>query len=196
MEAVVTTVIGLAGGLGLSALWWYWLAHKVQPTMEFGTGISRLVTNSGDTVYRVKIGNTSKRRGVIDVVIYGRIHFPGVSPYLRVIRGTTVTMGLKISNGHVLRIGPASNTFVTFRMDDALNTAEASRILHTLFPITTQRVGLTLEGLLMRSHGAYVRIGVLCFDEWSGSRKYFSSQKYGHEHIAEGVFRGFELVPD
>lgn len=85
LEAVITTIIGLLGGFMLSALFWYVTVHMIGPSLEFSEQISRIADSTGATVYRVKIRNSNKRRGIIDVTFKVSIRLPmrAVDPLAR-----------------------------------------------------------------------------------------------------------------
>jgi hypothetical protein len=151
---------------------------------------------NGDFEYRVKIQNMSTRRAALDVMIYGSIRFPGISPYGRPTAGTVPTVAMILSSQHAIRVPPNLAKFVYIRFSDTLATEQAVRMIGHLYPIPAQRANLTLEDLLRRSAGAYLAFDILCFDEWSGARKYFSSHNYGEKDVVLGVFRGLDVVAD
>jgi hypothetical protein len=190
-------IVGLLGGLLLSIGWWYILAHRFGPSLKFGEQIGFLYSASGEKRYRIKIVNAGRRRGIIDVSVRAYIRFPGVSLYPVDMPSNINAIKMLTSTEHIMRLKPKTSQVLQLKFAETVQKSldEGELLIRKLYPVESQRATLTLESLLKRSHGAFVQIRVLCYDEWSGSRKYFESPKYGAADIAFGKYQGTAVVP-
>ncbi|WP_446212212.1 hypothetical protein [Micromonospora sp. IBSANI012] len=200
METWVTTVVGLAGGLLLSVAFWYFTSHIIVPSVQFHDFISkRDHRGSGKTVYRFRINNPRRKRGVIDVSIQARVHYLGVSLIPRSDKGLNVKsnrtmLDVPLDNKHLFRLAPGARRVIWL---------DLHRMNFGNFPFTAEQKAVVVNGgstaletLFALGDDAYLRIEVLCYDEWSGSRRYYSSREYRASDIKLGVFDGDGIRPE
>jgi hypothetical protein len=194
VEAVVTTIVGLVGGLALSAAFWYWTVHIIRPSLEFSTNISRIVNASGETLYRVRVRNLSRRRGVIDLTFGVTLRYPERA--IRPDAATSSFNSIKIEtrNDGIFRLSPRTRQLVVMDLKATLDSNRNRGIIAALYPVVPQRSNLDLEALLRRSEGAYIVVRLLGYDQWSGARRYFESRHYQADDIKQGYFDGVDIV--
>lgn len=195
MEEVITTVIGLLGGLLLSAAFWYWTVHVLRPEIDFSSGMARRTDDTGRTVYSAKIRNAGRRRGVIDVTVEASLRFPTRAFRPGAPDDSISSFPIAVRTGSFYRLAPGRERLVTMDLATTLLDDDARDFISALYPIPTQRAGLDLEALLRRSPGVHVELHVLCFDEWSGSRRYYKSRPFTADSIRAGHFAGMTVVP-
>jgi len=194
VATVLTTLIGLIGGFLLSALFWYITVHVISPQIVYAEDISKIIDATGRDVYRVKIRNPSKRRGIIDISVRVSVRFPANSLRAGARAGNIVSFSLNVENPNIWRLAPGKSQVIDIDFINSLLKKSAQDIIATLYPVKDQRADLTLEALLHRGAGSYVRASLLCYDEWSGARKYFESKKYIADDIKTGFFSGMSVA--
>ena len=195
METLITTLAGLGGGLALSLLFWYWQTKWIVPRVAFSTAISRIRRPDGAFVYRVKISNTGRRR-VIDANFYCKIVYVS-APTLSAagLKNVIVNLLVPLAPSHVFSIGSGNRWLVQLKTDsNALRTAD-SRYTDEVISVIEQSDDGPLEKLMSLGERAVARIHVLCYDEWSGARKYFVSPSYSVDQIIPGSFAGLKVEP-
>lgn len=195
MESLITTLVGLFGGLLLSIAFWYFMAHVIVPSLVFSEAISRLVhSETGKTIYRVKVRNHRRRRGVIDISIEARIHYRGLLLIPRdddVQPSNALMLDVPLDNPHLFRLGPGGGRVIWLDLD---------RIAFGNFPFTSELKNMAksgegdvLESLLGVGNDAYLTIHVLCYDEWTSARRYYSSRQYRKDDVKAGRFTGMDV---
>lgn len=186
MEATITTLIGLVGGLLLSAVFWYWLTHVVSPRAAFSAVVSRITDTGGEPRYRVKVTNPARRRDIIDLSYVASIEFPGMRAFAEEVAARPV-LPLELSKEQTFRISARGYTIVAVSLPppDAL---ARTHVIRALYPEPVARNRLTIERVLADTPGAYLRLQVLRNDGWSGARKYFSSPHYMAGDVVPGDF--------
>jgi hypothetical protein len=194
MVTILTTFIGLIGGFLLSALVWYITVHVIRPQVIFSEDISKIVDATGRDVYRIKIRNPGRRRGIIDISIRVSVRYPAQALRPGARKGNIVSFSLHIDNPNIWRLAPSRSHVIDIDFGSSLSQKSTQDIITTLYPVEDQRANLTLETLLRRSFGSYVRAVLLCYDEWSGARKYFESKHYTTDNIKEGYFTGMSVA--
>jgi hypothetical protein len=195
MEAFVTTVIGLVGGFILSGLFWYITVHIVAPRITFGDGISKLALADGTFRYRIRVQNVG-RRAVIDATVNVNLIYPNLRGGTIPETTSTRYFNVDLRASHVFRIaGGRGNRVLTFDYASFLARMQDDRVFKFLYPVAEQRRSLTLEDMLSRTPGANIRVRVLCYDQWSGARKYFESRPYRLGDVKLGVFSGLHVTP-
>ncbi|MER7586514.1 hypothetical protein ABTW72_03160 [Micromonospora sp. NPDC127501] len=200
METFVTTVVGLVGGLLLSVAFWYFTSHIVVPSIQFHEFISkRDHRGSGKTIYRFRIKNPRRKRGVIDVSMQARMHYSGVSLIPKTdkdlsVKSNRTMLDVPLDNKHLFRLAPGARRVIWL---------DLHKMNFGNFPFTSEQKAMVLNGgsaaletLFALGDDAYLRIEVLCYDEWSGSRRYYSSREYRTSEIKLGVFDGDEIRPE
>ena len=195
MSDAIWGLTGLVGGFIVSVAWWYLLTHRLTPAVRFGEQISVLEGPGGTPRYRIKILNTHRKRRVIDCSVYAALRFPGVRMYDQAPENLN-SVKLDLSEDYIVQIAPGNSRVIRVEAQTSIADAFArgSLILERLYPVCEQRGYLSLADILMRSEGAYVVVRILCFDEWSGSRKYFESPRYTKSDLAYGPFKGLTVV--
>lgn len=180
---MVATLVGLLGGLLLSALFWYSMAHVIVPKITFGDHLALRTPASGERVLRLGIRNSGRRRAV-DVKYKATIWFPGLSAAAGVPGTPGINLALSKTDDFVLPVG--RTVILTLRLEDDQILARQP-VIHALYPIEAQRDGLTLDALLSRSEGSFVVMHVLCSDDFSGSRRYFRSADLTRSNVVHKV---------
>lgn len=188
MEAVITTLIGLFGGLFLSIAFWYWTVHVIRPSIEFSPDISKIIDATGATIYRVKLRNPSRRRGVIDLAFGVSIRYPTAAIRPGARASSVVSFEVVTRRDGMYRLAPRRTQLIDMDLRATLETDGARDLVAALYPVVEQRAGLDFEALLRRSPGAHVVVRVLCYDQWSGARRYFQSKNYEDSDIKSGYF--------
>jgi hypothetical protein len=105
-----------------------------------------------------------------------------------------VSFSLNVENPSIWLLAPSKSQIIDIDFANSLSQKSAQDIITTLYPVENQRPRLTLEKLLHRSFGSYVIATLLCYDEWSGARKYFESKHYTADDIKEGYFTGMSIA--
>jgi hypothetical protein len=109
--AILTTMIGLIGGFILSALLWYITVHLVRPQIIFSNDISKIVDATGRDVYRIKIRNAGRRRGVIDMSIRISVRYPAEALRPKAGRGNFASLSLNVEYPNVWRLVRCAKVF-------------------------------------------------------------------------------------
>lgn len=187
--------VGALIGFALSLAVW-WVQYRVLvPAMAFGEGISKL-SNASGVVYRLKIENGG-RRGIIDLTVDVRVFFPSaVVEYSEAPRRrSTASLSITTPNREIMRLGPGQNRMI--RLDLRNQTWEPYNpgLLKALGIDPRAAGAVSLEQTLSADPDAYLRVRVLAYDEFSGSRKFFESPKYSPDDIVIGTFDGLNLRP-
>lgn len=195
IESVLSTVIGLLGGVILSAFFWYFITHLIVPKVAFSEQITKRFTVDRKPVYELRVTNASRRRGIVDlyvtvlVISTGLKMFPGS-------RGTT-TIVLPVSHyaHNILRLRPRKG-FRVIRLDLDKTFQMADQHHRRLFSLDEYDPESkdALEYLLSQGENGSLVIEMLGYDEWSGSRKYFQSPSYKIEDIIHGQFDGLHII--
>ena len=207
LATIASTLAGVLSGFLLSVAFWAWLTHGLTPKLKFAEDIGVLRSASCTSEYRIKVMNMSKRRALIDLSISGVIRFPGFSSYAETTGGTVPTIRLVLSSSHSMRVAPGYSKIIRILVPETLSGSGASRIDRALGSGRARQRGrfcflrcrpsespcLTLEDFMGRHAKAHIRFYVLCYDEWSGSRKYFASPDYSVQDIKSGKFVGLKV---
>jgi hypothetical protein len=185
---------GALAGFLLSLLLW-WLQYRVLvPVLQFSEDLSKL-TDADGAVYRFKVLNASRRRGVIDLTFNVRLHLgKGVVGYAEAdLTKTTSYIRIYTAIDGVIRLSPGVSRIVRFdlRPDRWIDTSPRLLAAAGIDPEGTQEV--TLESLLSATPEAYLQVRVLAYDEVSGSRKYFASPKFRAGDIKLGPYNGLKV---
>jgi hypothetical protein len=188
---VAEVLVGLCGGVALSAASWWVLTHMVVPRIHFSDAVSVLPDpDYGGVRYRVKLRNRGPR-DVIDLAVEARIRFPRRSrlrPHAS--RRSTAILRVPVSVDRLPQLKRRSNRVIhlyTHELDPELIPEELRSSLE-------ERAEGSLEALLARFDGSYVQLQVLAFDAFSGARKYYESPKYYADFVRPGYFKGVRVV--
>jgi hypothetical protein len=99
---------------------------------------------------------------------------------------TTVLLNTNLNNNKISKL--KSKASIIFSIEpDKTNLPQTLNIPQRLF----DKIGkdnLTLEALLTINNGVHLKIDILCYDQFSGSRKIFESNKYTKHSILQGYF--------
>lgn len=189
METALTTVVGLLGGLALSIAFWYWITHRIIPTITFSDDISLLtagIEGEQDYVrYRIKMANTSNRRAAIDVTVRVRLLYkdlPGVT------KGTTTSITLPPYVDHIMCISPGKKFVVSVLPSSDWLTGHEKQFPQSIHEKVRAGASDALEELMKYRESTVLVLQVLCYDQWSGSRRYFRSKDYTYSDIKRGGF--------
>ncbi|HEX3692856.1 MAG TPA: hypothetical protein VHU13_05885 [Solirubrobacteraceae bacterium] len=191
---MIGILAGALIGVSISAGAWWIQYRMLTPDVVFADGISRLSDDIGP-VYRLKIANQSRRRGVIDltfdaVVALGK----GVVTYREAaLTNTQQSLKIQVRGDRVTRLQPRGNRIRRLDLRGTSWDGVNPRLLAAvgIDPISEQEV--PLEQLLAATESAYLQIRVLAYDEVSGSRKYFASPRYRLADIQKGGFVGMKV---
>jgi hypothetical protein len=194
MEAVATTVIGLVGGLALSALLWHFTTHRITPKIRFSSEISKRYSDRGDAHYELRIYNSAKKRGAVDISISCALCTHGIKMYQYSPGTSRVILPIPINNPKIARLNP-SDGYRTIRLDpiSAIENATEIHQVTLMLKRLEKDDNHLLERLLLRGESAYIEIDILAYDEWSGARKHFRSPRYTLDQIIHGRFDGFRV---
>lgn len=189
METALTTVVGLLGGLILSIAFWYWITHRIVPSMAFSDDISLMAAGlegEQDYVrYRIKMANTSRRRAAIDVTVRVRLlykNLPGVAT------GTTTSITLPPYADHIMCIPPGKNFVVSVLPSSDWLAGHEKQFPQSIHEKIRAGAPDALEELMKYRESTALVLQVLCYDQWSGSRRYFRSKNYTYADIKRGGF--------
>ena len=193
--------LGVAAGafmsFGLSLLLWWYQYRVLVPQLEFGSGISRLTDVHG-TAYRIKVFNASRRRGAIDLDFDIALHLgQGLVTYreARLIETLTMVRVYTAVDG-ILRLRPQVSRVMRLDLRASRWKDVSPRLLALLQVDPNSDEEVSLEGLLSATPSVHLCVRVLAYDEVSGSRKYFVSQRYYLGHIRTGAFNGMSVGRD
>jgi hypothetical protein len=192
MEATYAA-IGLLGGMLLSVAFWWVMAHRVVPKLEFSDRLSVLPDpDHGGVRYRVKMRNAG-RRDIIDLSIEARMRFPGTNRLRPTTsRRSVATLRVPVSVDHVPRMRRRTTRVIWLYTQDI----KQAFLDDALYDGLTARSEASLETVLAEYNGAHIVIQVLAYDAFSGSRKYYESQKYYFDHVKRGYFSGMRVIPE
>jgi hypothetical protein len=181
---------GATLGFLLSLLLWWIQLRVVVPKLEFANGISRL-TADGETLYRFKVYNRG-RRGAVDLRFSVSLHLgKGIITYVEEPRVDTFSiLSLYTPTEGVLRLRPAVSRVVRLDMRSCRWQGKSPRLLQVVGIDPSSDADVSLESLLDATPGAYLQIQILAYDDVSGSRRSFVSQRYYRGHIRTGRFHG------
>jgi hypothetical protein len=190
---VASTATGIAIGVAGTVVVWLFKARVLKPDLRMSEQISRR-EEGGKTCWRVKLGNYS-RQNAIDLSIRAVLRARGVQG----TDGTTVlAIGLSSDAMDVLPrrakrhegrhrlvyIDPANLTpFGIDRLPEELR----KKVQHP-----DQHGRIELEELLGLGNEARLTVTVFCFNELSGTRKWFS-EEYTAEKILPRLFENGSL---
>lgn len=157
----------------LSLLLWWIQLRVVVPKLEFADGISRLTTN-GETLYRFKIYNRS-RRGAVDLRFAVSLHLgKGVITYVEEPHVDSFSiLSLYTPIEGVLRLRPAVSRVVRLDMRSCRWQGTSPQLLRVVGIDPSIDADVSLESLFDATPGAYLQIQALAYDDVSGSRRYF-----------------------
>jgi len=194
MESVITTIVGLLGGLALSVMLWHFTTHRITPEIRFSSKISKRYSTQGNSYYELRIYNSAKKRGIVDLSITCALWTSGIKMYQYSPGTSRAILPIPINNPKITRLNPADG-YRTIRLDPIKaieQAAEIHQIALTLDNLSKNDNKL-LEKLLQRGDCAYIEIDILAYDEWSGARKHFRSPQYILNDVIHGRFDGFRL---
>lgn len=184
-ESTITTIIGLLGGVALSALF----THLMVPKLAFSERINKRFTVDRKPAYEIRVKNASKRRAVIDLHVTVLLRSTGLR-MCPASRGTTTSVLPVAHYAHnILHLSPhKSFRVIRLDLDETFRTAsEHHRRTFSLDKYDSANKD-PLEYLLSQGENGSLRVEMLGCCEWSGSRKYFQSSSYGIEDIVHGQF--------
>jgi hypothetical protein len=192
---VLGLVLGLVGGLVLSVVWWWWLAHRVTPQLTFADGVSwRSERGNGRVAYRIKLRNTSRRRGIIDVAFRARVTISGMRLFDEA--GTSrLVVEMPLDVDHLFRLGPKASRVLWLEFGPTFPDAWGSYLPKGVATaLAAGEVG-SLETLLAFDGDPVLQVQALAYDEFSGARKYYESPPYRLSNVKAGVFEDLRVVP-
>ena len=148
--------------------------------------------------YVVGVLNAGRRRGVIDIRIYASIKFTGLQLYPDSPPAARYILHIPNNIDNIVRLDPMETPYRLVQLDLITAVRGASAGIATLldrYNVAVESESL-LEDLLSLGKAAYLKVDLLCHDEWSGARKHYESIRYGLDDIVLGKFehRGRDLV--
>jgi hypothetical protein len=195
MDALLA-LVGLLGGLLLSALFWWVLAHRVVPCLEFSSSVSKRPDRAqGRVVYRVKVQNTSHRRGVIDITFRARVVMPKQSLLEPGVAQTTSIVDIPLDVDHLFHLNPRGDRILWLDFGGSFNEDWRPYLPAAVCESLANSEDGGLEALLSLPGDPTLRLQALAFDEFSGARKFYESKEYRTNDIVEGRFRGLDVEP-
>lgn len=195
LESMLTTVIGLLGGVALSALFWYFITHLIVPRLAFSEQITKRFTVDRRPVYELRVTNASRRRAVVDLSVTVLVISTGLKMYPGSRGTTTIVLPVSHYAHNILRLRPRKGfRVIRLDLDKTFRTAdEHHRRTFSLDKYDSESKN-ALEYLLSQGENGSLVVEMLGYDEWSGSRKYFQSPSYRIEDIVHGQFDGLHIV--
>jgi len=196
MSALWSTIIGLAGGIALSILFWFLTTHLIVPRVRFSDRISKRFAPDGTPSYEIRVINRSRFRGVIDLSTSSVVRCDGLTMFQHSTRVPALLFCIPTTFTNIVKLRPRDG-FRVIRLDLDGAFADASTHYRRAFRLDVFDPAATgpLEYVLTRGDDAYLRVEVLGNDEWTGVRKYFCSPKYTMADIVHGEFDGMVLRP-
>jgi hypothetical protein len=190
MDFIISVFVGIPLGAISSILGWWVLFHLLVPDLRFSTIISKIPHNEKESGhrYRIRIKNIGKR-AAIDLEVVARLQIQGIhdrTPYI------WKQINLKIAGEKIPFVSKNATRVIRLLPEE---TTEFNSSFYPEEINEKYRNGtLTLEDLFKTGKDAYLQINVFAFDEFSGSRKMFTSPKYNAKSIFNGKFKTLEYV--
>jgi hypothetical protein len=197
MRDLVTSAVGLLGGILLSIAFWYVTMHRIVPKVEFSRHISKRYAVNGTVAYEFRIRNRSRTRGIVDLQVSARLKVNSI-PMWRYSPGTeplSVPIPIEVKKiGYMDR----RDGFRVIRID--VNSLPESASIHHARALQMHRLvdesNNPLEYLFKTGTEALLTIDLLAYDEWTGARKFFRSSGYTIDDIVSGKFNEkMEVTP-
>jgi hypothetical protein len=195
LNDVVTTTVGLIGGLIISALFWLVTTRGIAPKIVFSPKVSKRFTVTGQPVYELRIANRSKLRGIVDLSISCRVLAYGLKMFQYSVGKTRTVLPVPLSVDKVIHLR-ARDGFRVIRLDLGRLFRTASIHHREVFEMDSYdpHMGDPLEYLLSRGVSTSFNVEILAYDALSGARRYFSSPAYTADDVTHGRFTGMDLI--
>jgi len=186
MGQLCNIIIGVITGLISSFLVWWFLFHFLVPKIKFSEKISKTKEN-GKPTYKFKFENSGRRK-LIDLQINIRFRVKGLEndPNWKVV---SIPFS-KDKNEQIPFLSSAKDTNAIRELRPLLIT-DAQFNQDNFPPEIVEKFGnqtLSLEDLFELGTEQRLQINIFCYDEFSGTRKLFSSKNYKRDDILEGKF--------
>lgn len=194
-QLLIGIIIGIITG-GISSYGvWYYVVHILVPKIKFSDHISKTIGSNGNPVYKIKFENCGKRKA-IDLQINTRFRVKGL-----VTNAPHIWKVAYIPYSHDRReqipfLSPVEKKQNAMRETIPLLLNEAA-FNQNIYPEEIRDAynnqSLTLENLFAMGTIQKLQVNVFCFDEFSGSRKLFTSKVYSLDDIKSGPFERTSL---
>ncbi|MCD2187797.1 hypothetical protein [Actinomycetospora soli] len=187
MSDAIYAAVGLVGGLVLSVFFWYFTTHIMTPSLRFSEADVR-TDAVGTKVARIKVENLGRRRGVLDLAIDVRIRYEGVSLYADSGRASSLLLEVPHDTPPIMRLAPRRHRIVRLRLDRE-ELIRLNPVMSRRFDFFSQPEIIDLNWLISQGGGSSrpsLTVRVLCYDEWSGSRKFFESRQLFQDGLSNG----------
>ncbi|MCA1606636.1 MAG: hypothetical protein LC808_05910 [Actinobacteria bacterium] len=191
MGAVITTLVGLLGGLGLSVGLWYTTYHLIVPKIRISEKVVKRKRFNNMPTYIVGVLNAGRGRGIIDLEIFASIKYVGLQLYPDSHPSAAYILQIPVNLPRIVRLDSTENPYRLIQ----LNLVEAISMAHGGVASLLDSYEMAadsediIEKLLRLGIDAYLKIDILCYDEWSGARKHYGSVHYNSSDIVLGQFR-------
>jgi len=185
MGQLCNIIIGVITGLISSFLVWWFLFHFLVPKIKFSEKISKTKEN-GKPTYKFKFENAGSRK-LIDLQINIRFRVKGLEndPNWKVI---SIPFS-KDKNQQIPFLNPAKDKNAIRELRPLLITdAQFKDNFPTNIVEKFENQTPSLEDLFELGTEQRLQINIFCYDEFSGTRKLFSSKNYEKNDIVEGKF--------
>lgn len=176
--------LGLPIGIVSSLLSWALLFHRLVPKLSFSKVISKIPHHDlRKARYRILIENFGRRR-VIDVESICRLQIRGFHPSTPTI---WKQVNLAIAGSRIPDIRPGLSRIVRIIPE------ETDEFQAPPYPEHIQKMAidgtLSLEDLFELGEEVKIVLYVFSYDEFSGTRKLFTSSEYTSKSIFSGKFK-------
>ena len=172
--------LGIIFGVLSSLLVWYILYHLIIPKIIFSSAISKLKSQklSNGYFYGLKLFNIGKR-DVIDIDVFIKYKVKGLSKQKHLWH----TLELKKRFDKLTYFPKGEKRFIPIYPE------KTKRFSDPIFPEDIREKyesgTLMLDDILMLGSIAFIRVYLLGYDRFSGSRRIFISKKYYLEDLVE-----------
>ncbi len=182
-------VFGLFGGFVVSFLFWWWLNHRMVPTIMFPEELSKRPYHFGKFRSRIQIAfkNTGKR-SIVDIryTVLLIINDP-------LKRGNNIQNIYKLNAGSgdlfILRPGSVRRIGIMPHLSFGLKD---SPLLGEI-PLKLEEQSLDMDDVFQEYPDAKIKINVIGVDIFSNAVRVFESKMYELSDIRNGVFRGSDM---
>jgi hypothetical protein len=182
IEMIISLLLGIPLGILASLIAWWILFHKLVPVIEFSEGIRKIEANylRSDVQYKFKISNTG-RRGIIDLEIVVKYRVKNIDGRHENI---WIWKPLSIDVHRVPMLQKGSNRIFQMLPEKTIDFQHPpfSKEIRTKASAGT----LLIEDLMRIGESPGIRIYVFGYDEFSGTRKLYTSKFYDSSSIGVG----------
>ena len=194
-ELLISNLLGFILGIIASFFSWWLLFKILRPRIEFSDSIGKIMSQTHDKTYRVKIANTSSRNAIdLEIIARVRLARVGFRKNTRVVEIALDIEGNTKSRRVYLRPGVENGMILH------LYPSRTRAFLGNSFPAhireKAQNDTLELEDILGIHPNSFLEICIFSTDDFSGTRTLAISKNYTLKNIHLGSFElnGLKIV--